>query len=291
MGTEIKVNEGLLRPIKIIAPEGLVVNPRSPAPVTMCTVTMTEAITTSIWNALAAPCPQWSQAGYGEGTQIRAKGFNPRTKRPFVDMNFFLASAGAGANEGYDGWDEAGPAHTNGQVRKPDVEISELAYPIHILRYEQEADRHGAGQWRGGHGTVYEVEYLVDCQAVTTGQGHIEVSRARGLAGGNGPPLNKAYLRRKDGPTEEIEVHTYYDIKAGDIIEYHIMGGAGFGPPLEREVEKVRDEVREGYLSAAKAGEDYGVVIDPDTLELDSGATGKLRTRMKARKSLGKSGQ
>ncbi|MEE8473279.1 MAG: hydantoinase B/oxoprolinase family protein, partial [Dehalococcoidia bacterium] len=288
MGTEIKVNEGLLRPIKIIAPQGLVVNPRFPAPVTMCTVTMTEAITTSIWNALAKPCPQWVQAGFGEGTQIRAKGFNPRTKRPFVDMNFFLTSAGAGANEGYDGWDEAGPAHTNGQVRKPDVEISELAYPIHILRYEQEADRHGAGQWRGGHGSVYEVEYLVDCQAVTTGQGHIEVSRARGLAGGEGPPLNKAYLRRKDGPTEEIEVHTYYDIKAGDIIEYHIMGGSGFGPPLKREVEKVYDEVREGYLSAGKAREDYGVVIDPDTLQLDSGATGKLRKQMKARKAPGK---
>jgi N-methylhydantoinase B len=283
MGTEIKVNEGLLQPIKIIAPEGLVVNPRFPAPVTMCTVTMTEAITTSIWLALAKPCPQWAQSSYGEGTQIRVKGFNARTKRPFVDMNFFLTSAGSGGNEGYDGWDEAGPAHTMGQVRKPDVEISELAYPIHILRYEQEADRHGSGKWRGGHGTAYAVQYLTDCQAVTTGQGHIEIARARGIVGGKDAPLNKAYLHRRDGHTEEIEIHKYYDIREGDIIEYHIMGGAGFGPPLEREIEKVYEEVRDEYLSVEKAREDYGVVIDPTTLELDFEATEKLRQELKAR--------
>jgi len=66
-------------------------------------------------------------------------------------------------------------------------------------------------------------------------------------------------------------------LKPGDAFKIRSGGGGGYGNPLERPIEQVRDDVRQGYVSAKLAAELYGVVIDPQTFEVDAMATEKLR--------------
>ena len=66
-------------------------------------------------------------------------------------------------------------------------------------------------------------------------------------------------------------------LKPGDVVTIDAAGGGGYGNPLEREPERVESDVMEGYVSLERAREDYGVVIDPETLKVDAKATRKLR--------------
>ena len=66
-------------------------------------------------------------------------------------------------------------------------------------------------------------------------------------------------------------------LKPGDVVTMDASGGGGYGNPLERSPEKVRQDVIEGYVSVEKAMEDYGVIIDPVSLEVDEVRTHKLR--------------
>ena len=76
-------------------------------------------------------------------------------------------------------------------------------------------------------------------------------------------------------------------IETGDAFIVNSGGGGGFGSPLERPAEKVRDDVRQGYVSPEAARALYGVVIDPETLELDAGATERVRAAMATLESAG----
>jgi len=66
-------------------------------------------------------------------------------------------------------------------------------------------------------------------------------------------------------------------LKPGDAFKIRSGGGGGYGNPLERPIEQVRDDVRQGYVTVKSAAELYGVVLDPQTFEVDAAATEKLR--------------
>jgi N-methylhydantoinase B len=71
-------------------------------------------------------------------------------------------------------------------------------------------------------------------------------------------------------------------LKPGDAFKIRSGGGGGYGSPLERPVEQVREDVRQGYVTVKSAAELYGVVLDPDTFEVDVTATDKLRAAMRS---------
>jgi N-methylhydantoinase B len=105
---------------------------------------------------------------------------------------------------------------------------------------------------------------------------------AQGIAGGKNGSPNKL-MAKVGGPGEYHVTHTatYVPIDAGERIEYYWAGGAGWGDPLERDPEKVREDVLDEYVSIESAIQDYGVVLkgslEDYTLEVDVGATEKLR--------------
>ena len=74
-------------------------------------------------------------------------------------------------------------------------------------------------------------------------------------------------------------------LKAGDAFRISSGGGGGYGSPFERPVEDVREDVRQGYVSAKAARERYGVVVDPQTFAVDEVATERLRSEVRQRKS------
>jgi len=273
----IKVNEGSIKPIKIIAPEGSLLNPREPAPTTACTVPTCEAITEACWIALSQAIPERVQAPWGRWCGPNTTGFNPRTQRPFAEIHF-MGKGGAGATHGFDGWDHLGTVVCMGGLRSPDPELHEMVNPYIILEYEYLQDSAGPGEWRGGCGVRYRWKVLGDdIICVNFGSGATEATAPVSLLGGKPAPRNRGYIKRVDGTSIETEANNFYTLKKGDIFEIYSSGGGGFGNPFQRSIEKVLEDVRNGIVSAEKAKEDYGVVIDPRTLQVNMEETEKIR--------------
>ncbi|MBW1804636.1 MAG: hydantoinase B/oxoprolinase family protein, partial [Deltaproteobacteria bacterium] len=170
-----------------------------------------------------------------------------------------------------------------GMGRTPDVEIQELISPVRILAFEEVTDTAGPGKYRGGIGHLYRVQYLADTlDGVLWGNGTREWSVPSGLFGGKNPKPNVTTIENPDGQIEEITINSFIKVRKGDIITLHGMGGAGFGNPFEREVDRVQRDVRDGFVSVEKAKEEYGVVINPGTMEVDVETTEVLRKKMAA---------
>jgi len=270
-GGDVKRNEGSLRPIKTIAPEGIWLNAKFPGPVTLCTV--------CIWQALSKAGRRFAAAGFGKVLHEGVLGYNPRTRRVFAGQDFSAIAMGAGGREGYDAWLAEGPACGLGQIRYPDFEIMELVWPVRYLQHEHIMDSEGAGQYIGSPAHMYKLQWLVNCPAVLFGIGMREYSAPHGLFGGANAKPHRFTIHRTDGTVEDIDCGSFFEYKAGDWKEEYIQEGGGFGDPLERDPELVRENVHDELVSIEKARNVYGVVIAPVTLEVDAEATRKLREK------------
>lgn len=278
-GGNVKRNEGSLRPIKTVAPEGIWLNAKFPAPVTLCTVCVPDSTSEAIWQALSKAGRQFAAAGFGKVLHDGVLGINPRTNRMFAGQDFSAIAMGAGGREGYDAWLAEGPACGLGQIRYPDFEIMELAWPVRYLQHEQITDSEGAGQYIGSWAHIYELQYLADCRAVLFGIGMRDYSAPHGLFGGANAKPHRFTIHRTEGAVEDIDCGSFFEYKAGDWKEEYIQGGGGFGDPFERDPEVVRKNVRDELVSIEKARNVYGVAIAPVTMKVDIEATRKLREK------------
>ncbi len=276
IGSELRFNEGALRVLHVIAPPGTVVNALEPAPVTGCTIASAQAIIESVWLALAQCVPEKVDACWARWCAPASMGFNPRTGRPFGDIHF-MCKGGGGASKGLDGWDHLGTVVCAGGLRAPDPELHELVNPYTVLQYEFWPDSAGAGEWRGGMGTIYRWRVEADGIALANfGGGDRPETVPFGLEGGGAAPPHQLYLQ-KSGQTIEVDTESFYDYDSGDIFEIYESGGGGYGDARRRVIDKVREDVLNGVVSVGKAREDYAVVIDAGTLEVDEAATLALR--------------
>lgn len=278
IGSEVRFNQGALRALDVIAPAGTVVNASEPAPVTGCTIASAQAIIEAVWLALSQTVPEKVDACWSRWCAPASMGFNPRTGRPFGDIHF-MSKGGAGASKGLDGWDHLGTVVCAGGLRAPDPELHELVNPYTVLQYEYWPDSFGAGEWRGGVGTIYRWRVEADGIAVANfGGGNRPETVPFGLEGGMAAPPHQLYLH-KNGDVITVDAESFYAFDTGDIFEIYESGGGGYGDPKKRQIDKVREDVINGLVSIEKASEDYGVVIDPETFEVDNAETRKRRER------------
>jgi N-methylhydantoinase B len=276
VGTGVRFNEGALRALHVIAPPGTVVNASEPAPVTGCTISSAQAIIESVWLALAQAVPHKVDACWARWCAPASMGFNPRTGRPFGDIHF-MCKGGAGASKGLDGWDHLGTVVCAGGLRAPDPELHELVNPYTVLQYEFWPDSAGAGEWRGGLGTIYRWRAEADNLALANfGGGNRPETAPYGLQGGRSAPPHRLFLHQK-GETTQVDAESFYTYSTGDVFEIFESGGGGYGDPRRRPVDRVLDDVRNELVSVEQAREDYGVVIDPRTLTVNEAETARLR--------------
>lgn len=276
IGSEIRFNEGALRALHVIAPAGTIVNPNEPAPVTGCTIAASQAIIEAVWLALAQAVPERVDAGWARWCAPATMGFNPRTGRPFGDIHF-MCKGGGGASKGHDGWNHIGTVVCAGGLRAPDPELHELVDPYTVLQYEFWPDSPGAGEWRGGMGTIYRWRIEADgIPAANFGGGVSEATAPFGLAGGKAAPPHRLSLR-KNGTVVPVDTESFYSLDKGDVFEIYESGGGGYGDPRRRDPYKVCEDARNGLISIEAARRDYGVVIDQGTWQIDAQATATLR--------------
>jgi N-methylhydantoinase B len=145
-----------------------------------------------------------------------------------------------------------------GGLRAPDPELHELINPYHVLQYEFWPDSAGAGQWRGGMGTIYRWRVDADgIAAVNFGGGAYEETRPHGLVGGHNAPLSTVQVYR-NGTAETIGPQTYFNLNQGDEVLIFETGGGGYGDPIKRDRQRLADDIADGLISHEQARAVYG---------------------------------
>jgi N-methylhydantoinase B len=262
--------------IEVIAPEGLVVNAKYPAPMGGAPVNMGHNIMEAVMMAMSEAMPSRAAAGWGRRYGQYIYGTNPRTGGLYVFPGYH-AEGGAGAVAGYDGYQGAASIGTLGEISRPNTEDVEIRYPWKVISREFRIDSSGAGKWRGGPGYHWEVANLGGEAGMHTGAGHGETTFSHGALGGKPTPPNICHIVR-NGERIRAKTHRLHQLKAGDHIVKDTGGGGGIGKPEERDPQAVWDDVYINELvSLEAAGDVYKVVIDPATKKIDQEKTAALR--------------
>jgi len=267
-------NEGAFRSVKIIAPEGTVVNPRAPAPMTMCTVFVAHEIIHAIWRALGEAIPERACAGWGKTIHNITAGQTPDSAEPYVMYNW-AANAGGGAVQGRDGFNQIGLLVSLGGLHLPNAEGFERTYPVRILRQEFRCDGGGAGEYRGGSGIDYAVECLTPATYSFRGEG-IGQRSGFGTAGGSAGETGWMGLEPADGAPFDAPQYGVRHLSESRL-QALSPGGGGWGEPVHRPPEAVLRDVRDGIVSAQAARQIYRVALCDDNHCIDTETTARLR--------------
>jgi N-methylhydantoinase B len=275
---DIPHNDGLLRALHVYIPEGTFLNAKYPAATTFGN-SITGPNADAILKALSEAIPDKVTAGWNRMLALAVSGIDPRMNRPYVDILFNALKGGSGAVQGCDGYDHIGLINCAGGILAQDPEMFELQTPNFIVKHEYAPDSAGAGRWRGGLGVETIVKFGGEkSKGVVFGDGVDDETRAFGLFGGKVGSINDMEFRFPDGSCHKAKSKEIVsDIPKGTIMRQVAGGGGGYGEPYLRPVERVVKEVRNGTLSLKKAKEDYGVIINSETFELNRFETERRR--------------
>jgi N-methylhydantoinase B len=273
LDADLDVNEGLLRNLdEWIAREGSILKPRFPAPLGMRANTRFRVMS-CIFGSLAQANGGRVPAGSPVYVLYYFRAWDEARARPILCIEGL--GVGLGARPFADGVDVI---YYIAQENYP-VEYVERDFPLRVERYAVRPDSGGPGLRRGGCGVVRDVRVLCEKAELATRMENTLVA-PYGVAGGRagrtgritlnpGTPDERALLPLGDGIV----------LKRGDLLRLETCGGGGWGDPLEREPERVRQDVARGFVTGRGAFEDYGVVLEAATLDIDKTATDDERRR------------
>lgn len=272
-------NEGMIKPLKYVVPEGTILNASYPKATTFGNH-LCPQVADSIFKALSSAVPEKVTAGWNHLLCSLFTGIHPDTNRKYVDICFLGMKGGSGALKGDDGYDHIGMIDASGGVLDQDYEMYEQQTPHMILKNEYLTDSAGAGKWHGGLGVETEIRLGGDnTKMVVFGDG--DKVPPYGLFGGKESILNKIALVYPDGNEYIALSKDIVDTIQGGTTYYQIAsGGGGYGNPKEREIDNVVADVKNEVCSFEKAREDYGVVFeDEEGFKVNKEETYKLRKR------------
>jgi N-methylhydantoinase B len=265
-------NAGYFRPIKVIAPEGSVVNPRPPAAVAARGITGIR-IADTVFGALAQAVPHILPACGSNLPDVGVSfGGTDERGKSFVYLEFLLASWGGGPDR--DGMD--GCTGTLVNYSNTPAEMIEADQPIAVERYAFVPDTGGPGKYRGGLALERHLRFKAD-NATLQIRSDRRDHPPYGLAGGKGGASSDVSLIRADGAVEPKPAKFLTTVDKGDVLRVRLAGAGGWGNPLERDPGAVLDDVREGKISVEHAREAYGVVIVGPEFRLDEAAIAEVR--------------
>jgi N-methylhydantoinase B len=270
---EILFNDGIYDVFEITLPEGSLLNPTFPAPLSNRLNVHTRFFDCQS-GALGQKAPELAMAaGYGTSPSFVLSGTDEHGRYfQFVELLFGGLPA-RGRGDGLDGhswWP---------MFRTTPAEYAESYYPVRIERYVPCRDSGGAGLHRGGTGIEKEYRF--------TGPGVVSLADDRalispwGINGGRHGGRSAKLLVRADG--ERVELPSKIDgvrVEAGDRLIFRTAGAGGWGDPLERDPELVARDVRRDLVSERAARDEYGVVLSGGAVDL--AATERARERLRS---------
>jgi N-methylhydantoinase B len=267
----LPINDGSFRPLNIVLPPGRVVSAEKPAAMRWwMTIPMT--VVDTMFRALAPAIPEQVIAGHhADLAFLTTYGVDERTGRFFFGLTG-SPGGGWGATHRGDGMN-AVICINDGDTHNTPVESTEAKSPLIIDEYALRTDSGGAGRFRGGLGSRQRVR--VRSRAVLNSFVDRTKCAPWGVLGGRDALPNAVRIERATGHTETFRNGKLDSIPLapGDAYVVEVGGGGGFGDPLEREPERVHEDVLRGYVSEEAARTAYGVIFSHDR-------TGALRVHL-----------
>lgn len=224
LAEDVPATAGLMRPIKVIAPEGTMVNARPPAAVAGGNVETSQRIVDVLLRALAQAIPdRIPAAAAGTMNNLTIGGIDPRTGQPFAYYETIAGGMGARpVKPGVSGVH----THMTNSLNTP-AEALEYAYPLRIRQYSLRPGSGGRGKHRGGNGIVREIEVLTDCEVTLLADRRS--NGPWGLVGGGAGAPGKASVQRNDGSVEPMPGKFSTRLRKGERIRVESPGGGGWG--------------------------------------------------------------
>jgi N-methylhydantoinase A len=260
-------NAGSFRRIQVHLRENCIVGiPRHPASCSVATTNVADRVGNMVQRAFAelAEGAGMAEAGLilGPGCAV-VSGADPRHGgRPFMN-HLFLGFAGGAAGPTADAWLTMMHIGNAGVIFRDSVELDELQFPLRVVEQRLVLDSEGAGRFRGSPSVRTEFGPLDTPMDIVYNVDGV-VSPTRGVRGGHDGTLAWQWLRAVDGTETPLPGIARVTLQPGETIVACCGGGGGYGSPLDRDRQQVRRDVREGWISCARAEAVYGLTITED---------------------------
>ncbi|QIG48252.1 hydantoinase B/oxoprolinase family protein [Nordella sp. HKS 07] len=269
-------NEGSFRRISVLLKENSAVGlPKHPTSCSVATTNLADRVSNPVQCAIAE---------LGDGLGMAESGAcipassgvvsGVHDGQPFVNEVYLGCTGGAGAPS-TDGWLTIMHTGNAGMCYQDSIEIDELRHPIFVKARRLMADTEGAGRFRGAV-SAYSEFSPVGCAMTVAYVSDGNVNPARGVRGGLSGAPSAQYVRRAGGALEPTPGCAEVLVQPDEAMVSISCGGGGYGPPEARDPALVLRDVREGWVSRARAESVYRVAVT-DALELDAARTANLR--------------
>ena len=250
---------GEYHPVTVEAPEGSILNPRHPAPVVAGNTETSTRVYDVVMHAISK-----IDEGLAFGASTGTSNILSYQSLETEQINYTTLPGGTGACPARDGVN--GVRSSVGNLGVQPIERTEQEYDFVRVRERSLAtDSGGAGRYRGGNGLrrvidlTDPVELLICSDRINT--------RPFGMAGGKQASSTVQYYTTPNGERVPLDAKTMVELEAGSHVFLQAPGGGGYGDPKDRPVEDVRADVVAGYVSRKNAREEYGVVIDDESVK------------------------
>jgi 5-oxoprolinase (ATP-hydrolysing) len=211
---DIPLNDGCLRPLRLVIPPGTMLSPAYPAAVVAGNVETSQAITGALYATLNVQAE-------GSGTMNNVTFGNER------HQYYETVGSGSGAGDGFDGASVVQTHMTNSRLTDP--EVLEWRFPVLLEEFAIRRGSGGAGRWRGGDGAVRRIRFR-EAMTVSTLSGHRRVP-PYGMAGGSPGALGANRVVRSSGEVVEMAGADSVDVEPDDVLVVETPGGGGYGSP------------------------------------------------------------
>jgi N-methylhydantoinase B len=282
---QVPLNHGTFRPVTVSAPVGTIVNAVPHVPVGS-QGEIRKRVIGVVSAALAQVVPDLVAAdAFRTSFHNLIGGTHPRTGKQFVHYEW--ASGGNGAFAEDDGPSAMASIDWGEEITLQSAEVLESRFPLVVESSELASNSGGDGRQRGGLGMRRQIRVL-GTRASYSVLSDAAVIPPFGVVGGYpGSPVDSYVIRNRREvrfcPPGKVSGFT---LAEGDVVVMQAAGGGGYGDPLERQPDAVREDVREGYITRELATERYAVTLRDD-LTVDADATRALRRqRLAARRHL-----
>ena len=214
VGADIPLNDGCLVPLHLVIPPGTFLSPEPGAAVVAGNTEVSQAVTNALMGALRAmACSQATMNNFLFGNDTY--------------QYYETICGGGGAGPGFPGASAIQTHMTN--TRMTDPEVLELRYPVRLEEFSIRRGSGGAGEWRGGDGSLRRIRFLEPMQAVIVASRRSE--GPFGMAGGAPGLPGEQWVDRADGTRTPLTGTDSADMAAGDVFTIATPGGGGWGTP------------------------------------------------------------
>jgi len=251
----IPPNSGCWRTITVSAPKGCVLNAEFPSPVVYANHEISHRVCDMTFGAVAEFWPNNTMAcSQGTSAVITFGGEDPRNKQRYV--SYETIKGGFGARPNKDGINAIASGISN--TMNTPIEILEMSFPVRVDEYVLVTDSGGAGRFRGGLGAS-RTWTVLDHKARASACLERTKSAPFGLSGGQPGLAAKIWTEAPNGDKGIAPGKGGFDVPNGGQIHLRVPGSGGFGDPSERDINAIKEDVLDGYISEEAAERHYGV--------------------------------